>query len=297
MKSFLFLILFISYFVNSQNPTTYRVLSENDSVAIKDAFVLIDEKVVAFSDSLGYFNINSISNTALSISHVNYKKNTISHVESNSVQYVFLQPKNQELEEILISNKKKKSKKILPTQSIISKLGYYKGHKTAFNSIYATYLPNKSKKEAIIKTILIQPHKGYWGDPNKQYMPFRVNIYAVDPKTNLPLNKLLPDKFLTAKERKNQKYVEVNIRDYMIEFPQEGIFVAIETLSEEEYQKLYSMSYEAPAFKIVDNKNSPFITYSRRFDEFGVLKSDWLDEFYSPLPFVFNFGVEIEFLN
>lgn len=298
MRFFLILLL-LPILAQAQDVRVYRLLSEKDSVAIKDAYIRVDGKAVAISDAFGEFKIMTEAFKKLSITHLNYIEKNISYQDLKEVKDIVLQGKNETLEEITLTHKKRKIKRVLPHQSTWSRLAVMKGHKANFDAMYATYLPNKSPNmDAIIKTILIETHIGIWGDPNKQYMPFLVNLYSVDTLTQLPKDKLLFDTYLVAKKDENQKYVEVDIKEHRIEFPKEGIFVTVETLSEEEYMNFLSISHEAPAFKVIyKHKNSSSITYNRWLNPDGSIKKNWIGKPHEQLTFIYNFGVEIEILN
>jgi hypothetical protein len=300
MRYLIFSVFLFSSLINGQERSI-NVFSLKDSVKVKDAFVILDGKALTFTDNDGSFRIlTDIKFDSLVISHLNYKNRVFSYETFNQLKNIYLENKEEELEAVFIENKKFKFVQLLPPQSLFSKLGYYKGHKTHFNAVYATYIPNKNYKNnnSYIKNIIIEPHSGYWGDKKKEFMPFKVNLYSVDSITKLPSDKILPDKFLAVKKVNGKKIVEVNIEDYDLEFPSEGIYVAVETFTKQEYLNLQSISFEAPAFKIIrKKKNTPYVTYSRWYDEDGNIKKDWIDDKLPELDFIFNFGIEIEFLN
>lgn len=280
------------YQINAQDNFCYKILSQNDSIEIKDAAITLQNGKVHFSNDLGLFCFKKKYDSIL-ISHINYKNKYFFINTLNNSNKLYLEEKKGELEEVIIVNKKRKLKRILPNKSFLSYFAF-KGHNAGFNTIYATYLPNSKKHEAIIKNILIEPSEGYWGDPKKQYMPFKVNLYSVDSLTKLPKTKILLDTILVSKKKGGKRYVIVNIKKYRIEFPLEGIFVSVQTLPEYEYKLRNSISHEAPAFKILNKeKNSKNITYYRRLNEYGEIKKDWIDETLPGLYFIYNFGIEI----
>jgi hypothetical protein len=165
-----------------------------------------------------------------------------------------------------------------------------------FSRELVTYLPNdKNIKGAIIKNIIVQPYHDDWGDPNRMFMPFKVNLYSVDTLTNLPKKKLLPNGIIVRKVQGKGKYVLVNISDFLIDFPTEGIFVCVETLSINEYQKYKKISNEYPAFMyIMRDKNNKSITYIRLYSEDkSKIIYDWGEP--DTYEFIYLFGIELEY--
>ncbi|MCD8412184.1 hypothetical protein G1K63_00455 [Tenacibaculum finnmarkense] len=292
MRIFILLLLISIYQINAQDNFCYKILSQKDSIEINDAAITMQNGKIHFSNDLGVFCVKKKYDSIL-ISHINYKSKYFFINTLNNRNKLYLEEKKGALEEVVIVNKKRKLKRILPKKSFLSHFGF-KGHNARFNSISATYLPNTKKHEAIIKNIIIEPSEGYWGDPKKQYMPFRVNLYSLDSLTKLPKTKILPDTILVAKKKGGKKYVIVNIKKYGIEFPPEGIFVSVQTLPEYEYKYRKSISDEAPAFKILNKeKNSKNITYTRKLNNYGEIKKDWIDKTLPGLHFIYNFGIEI----
>lgn len=296
-KLILFILLPIVTFAQKEHK--YILISDKDSTVVKDAYIFVDDKLTTYSDENGVFKLKNKKFEIITIKHLNFYDLSINTSDLFNNKKIYITPKNEELNEVVVSGREVTTKKVLPKQSLLSKIGYYVGHKANTNAIYATYIPyNKKYKNSTIKNILIETSKGYWGDPNKQYMPFRVNLYTVDTLTKLPDQKILPDTLLISKKiGGDSKYVSCNIEEYLIDFPKEGIFVAIKTLSKYQYRDDYEISNEAPAFKIIrESKNSKNITYRKWFNSDGSLKKDWNDPEYGVLGFIYNFGIEVEIL-
>jgi len=268
MKYFLFLLMPFCYCQNSSN---FKLLNKRDSSSISNAHIIINNKLLEISDSLGcFFLMDKQQFNKIRIRHINFEDKLLTYSEVIKKDTVFMIPSNQKLEEINILTKNYEKTSILPKQSVFSKVGYFKGHKANFNSQYATFIHNDDFNEAIIEKIIIEPHKGYWGDPDKQFMPFKVNLYSVDTINRLPLNKLIPKSIFTRKEhlknKVNNKYISVDIRDLLITFPKEGVFVVVEVFKRINYEKYYHISNEPPAFKIIKKKKkSKSFTLSQWF--------------------------------
>ena len=295
MKKFaLIILLFAIAKVNSQSE--FKVLKYKDSSAIENAYVSMNGMSKTITDKNGIFKIESnFEFDSLTISHISFNPKTLNKYELSKSRIIYLKEKNQQLDEVVIDEKELVLEPILPKQTLFSKMGHYKGHRAPENSEYVTYIPNSENKSEFIKNIVIETHKGYWGDPKKEYMPFKVNLYSVNKTTGLPDKKLIPISILTRKISEDSKYVKVDISDYFIDFPESGIFVCVETLTKDEYREYVNISTQSPAFKIIKKtKKSKSITYSRKFRN-GEMIKDWIDEKYPPVDFVYNFGIEIEY--
>jgi hypothetical protein len=295
MKKIALIILFFAVVkVNSQSE--FKVLNYKDSTAIENAYISMNGLNKTITDKNGIFKIKSNSKfDSITISHISFNAKTLKKSELLTSEIIFLVEKNQQLDEVVINEKEVVIEPILPKQTLFSKMGHYKGHRAIENSEYVTFIPNSKNKSELIKNIVIETHKGYWGDPNKEYMPFKVNLYSVNESNGLPDKKLLSNSILTRKISEESKYVKVDISDYFIDFPESGIFICVETLSKDEYKDYMHISTQSPAFKIIKKtKKSKSVTYSRKFRN-GEMIKDWIDEKYPPVEFVYNFGIEIEY--
>lgn len=297
MKFLLFLLMPFCY---GQNSSSFKLLNKKDSSSISNAHIFIDDKLLQISDSLGIFSLNHEQQfDKIHISHINFEDKLLTYSESIEKDKIFMTPLNHNLEEVNILTKNYEKTSILPKQSVFSKVGYFKGHRANSNSQYATFIPNNDFNEATIEKIIVEPHKGYWGDPDKQFMPFKVNLYSVDTINKIPLKKIIHSSILTRKNDSNnntqKKYVMVDIRDYNIDFPKEGVYVVVETLSREEYKAYYGISLEPPAFKVIKKmKKSKSYTLSRSFSNIdNTITKNWIDNNLPSPSFIYNFGIRI----
>jgi len=284
--------------VTAQSSIKISLLSKKDSTFIENAFIYKDNILVSYSDKKGVFKIKNTDFKSITINHLSFKSISLNKKEVDNNKIIYLTEKNEALDEVTINSKEVKTDLILPKQSLWSKIGYYKGHKANTNSVYATYIPFDNKyKNSIIKNILIETHKGYWGDPNKQYMPFLINLYSVDSVSKLPNKQMISDSILVSKNKNDKsKYVTHNVEKYYIDFPEDGIFVAVKTLNKYQYRKYDDISNEAPAFKIIDeSKRSKSVTYCKHYHIDGTIEKDWIDKDIPLLGFIYNFGIEVEY--
>lgn len=151
----------------------------------------------------------------------------------------------------------------------------------------AVYVPYEFKKGAYtIQNIVFQSRKGD-DDPNTKYIPFKVNLMTVDTITSLPKDTLFKVDLAVGK-RENQKLLKVDISDYNIEFPKEGIFVVV-SLYDQDY-------YESNGFTDRPGFGQTQITNSSKFFELFWLpgKNTWEEPLYSQERIQCrNFGLEV----
>ncbi len=104
-----------------------------------------------------------------------------------------------------------------------------------YNLKNAVYVPNEFKEGThSIKNIVFETRKGF-DDPNSRYILFIVNLMTVDTITSLPKDILFKEDLAVGK-RENQKLLYVDISDYKIAFPKEGIFVVLSLYDQEYYE-------------------------------------------------------------
>jgi len=86
----------------------------------------------------------------------------------------------------------------------------------------AVYIPNKNNQYGFIENI--QYFIRNQGKPDQK---FRVHLYTLDSINNCPDKELLP-KAIYASGSLGEEWVVVDIKEYNIEFPKSGFFVALE---------------------------------------------------------------------
>lgn len=250
-----FIVINISY---GQNIETIKLLSERDSTSIEYAHILLDEKLVSFSDELGIFIIDMNSDfKTLVIKHLSYQTKEITKNDLTNMYEVYMEENENLLDEVVISAKKNpKHHVLLPDKA--GKEYFMKGLDVLFpyNFKNAVYIPNEFKKgNHIIKNIVFEARKGY-DDPDSKFIPFKINLMTVDSVTFLPKDKLFKEDLAVGK-RENQKLLKVDISEYNIEFPKDGIFVVV-SLYDKEYYESHGF-IERPGFGQTQiTKNSKF---------------------------------------
>jgi hypothetical protein len=257
------------------------IIDKENMKPIVNVAILINDSLKYASNVEGIFFIkNKDFKKKVIIKHVSYE--TINLNELINVDTIFFEKKINNLNEIILINKKNKELIILPPNSVLSEFGFYKGHNTNLDTQYVTYIPNEIDSEYKIKSIIIEMKKGHWRSENLNLMPFKLNLYSVDSILKIPLEKLIDESIYIKKENKNKIIVDVS--DYNIDFKKEGIFVSVEILDIEEYVKDGFFYNSGPSFKYLKKlKQSNFFTLAK--DENN---SKWRE-----LSFVYNFGIKI----
>lgn len=303
MKYFSFLIIFLNTILFNcygQIQEHYKVLNLKDSLPIEGVYISANDILTSISDADGHFELNKKIET-LQLSHVTFKPIILSK-EKITESTIYLEENNEELDEIILSTNKER-RVLLPSNNYKNLFGQSKGAMANHNTVYATFIPNQTDKPGLIKKIIIEVSEGIDGDPNKIFMPFRVNLFSVDPLTKLPDQVLLQEAILTCKKKgAEDKFVYVDISDFFVDFPEEGIFVSVKTLNLQELEKYGNISSQSPAFrKLRLKQKNESKTYSRIYswnrltrDEDIILK-DWIDETVPNPDFIYNFGIEVQF--
>lgn len=293
----LLLFLFSSYCI-AQEKLEFKVVDSVNSLNISDAYILLDGAILTTSDINGVFEIdNNIHFNRLQISHIGYKPFFIDKNKIDSKKPFFLVENYFELTGLVLNNQKSK-KTLLPSLSENSRDSRKKSVYSNEAAHYATFIPNDESRNATIKGILIEMSKGHETNLNKQYMPFKVNLYKVNKETSLPGDKVLKESILTYKKiQSNETYIYVDISEFAFDLPTEGIFVVIETMTIIENESYSHISAFPPAFTAIKKtKASNFRTYQKIYDSQGKrLIIDWVQKGVKLPTFILNFGVELEY--
>jgi len=291
-------VLLISHCFAQQYKTVV-LIDKDDRSPIGNAYISADEKLLGVSDGLGTFDIRD-SFTFIQISHLNYKP-LITAFKDITTDTIYLERTTQNLNEVIISSKKRREI-ILPTSLRKNPLANRRSYQVNQNSVYATYIPNDMQEDPIIDAIVIDVDDLDVMLESGVFAPFRVNLYKVNPETHLPDCKILDESILVSNASQTDDLVRVDIGDFSIDFPKEGIYVVVESLNLLELRGFDLFSRQSPSFRSIKYKNKDKTrTYSRIYSwnrltrvKDTILK-DWVDKTISPPSFVFNFGIEVRY--
>lgn len=200
------------------------------------------------------------------ISCLNYK-DTIVQAKDLNKKIVYLTPESYQLEEIVLSNKRKKDlelelKKIRKKDL---KIGF--GGRVEKPWTIARYFEYEEKYEQTpyLKKITVFTKK--YG---RRKAKFRVRIFTKNELTGLPEEDLLKENIIVSMG-KGDKKAQIDVSEYDIEMPKTGFFVALERLHIPYNFYEYKLKYKdgevrkvmgvSPDFGSVAAKNEKLFTY------------------------------------
>ncbi|MGS2727161.1 carboxypeptidase-like regulatory domain-containing protein [Psychroserpens sp. BH13MA-6] len=255
MKKILFvtLILFVNLIYSQTKGTVLDSISQ-EPIPYVNIWVE-NENIGTTSNEIGQFEINeSLKDKTLIFSAIGFKTKKV-NFKANT-EKVHLSPEITELEEVLISNK-------LGKELIV---GQFKESDIDLNMacwtkpwILARYFPYEEKfnETRFLKSIKIRTTSDI------KDAKFNIRIYEKDE--NGEPSAFLYDKNIIGIAKKGKKLTEIDLSEYDIYFPKDGLFIAIEWLIIEENKYEFKVkwvetkkkekktSYE-PAFGVIPSE-------------------------------------------
>lgn len=244
MKAIFFLILLIS--INFCNAQTIEGIVK-DSVTGKSiayANIVLDSGNGTYSDEFGSFQIKlkSVKNDTLKVSTIGYtsKLLPVSKFKENLIYNVLLNPKPEDLDEVLIFSKKLKYGK---KETLGEKRDGNIGVTSIIGMEKAVFIANPKNKAGKVNGVYVNLKKR----KNAEYIVnFNVKFYQYDSITNTP-GKLLYNENLYV-QPKNKKYrLWIDVKDFDIQFPKNGICVSVEMVNTVGKVKKYT--YFGPMYR------------------------------------------------
>ena len=177
-------------------------------------------KIGTYTDSTGNFSILYKNlNDTLEFNSLGYEmqKYCIRDL-NNSMSIIELEPHIFELKEVVVVPKKVKTIRL----GITSKKPWRFQIANIFGGQYGTYIKNEFKKTGYVKAVSFYIAK--IGFPNA---PFRIRIYAKDQLNDCPGKDLLNESVIVS-NTKGEGWFTVDISEYGINFPLDGIYVMME---------------------------------------------------------------------
>lgn len=211
-KIILFSLVLKVLIVNAQKKEITILNSENKKPISYVTIKFLKSQKGTFSDEKGIFLISNNEIDSLLISVLGFEDKVLS--VSKIRDTIFLIPKTITLKEITLSNKK-------------AEYGYFKKKgkfiRSALNRvIVAMYIPNKNKQNEFITHLHYRIKK--FGN---ELSTVRPHLLSVNKLTKNPDKEILNENIIIDIYKKN-KILSIDIKDKNINFPKEGIFVALE---------------------------------------------------------------------
>ena len=224
------IIILVCYFLFNFSSTAQdielkgRVIEHKKSEPL--SFVTIEIKSLrtgTYTDNDGYFTINiskKNQNDTIEFYALGYKKKKIiiNKLLDSENKVIKLEQKVFNLKEVNIKPKKTK----------IIKFGVNKRKPwkyqvaNIFGGQYGHYIRNKDNLSGFVKTVSF-----YIANVGHTDAPFRIRVYKHDKKNNCPGEDIL-NKNLIVQNKNGAGWFTVNISDYYIRFPKDGMHIMME---------------------------------------------------------------------
>lgn len=188
---------------------------------------ILESQVGTSSDEDGSFRLAIKSddiNKVIRLSSLGYESKEIKVSQFLKSKKIFLESKRETLNEVLIKDKfQEKTKTINKINESYLCHGY--GSIAENPWIIGLYFPYHEDYEI---TEFIKSVKFHFGNFKNKKAKFRLRLFTIG-NDSLPNEDILKENII-VELRKKQKYVVVDIADYNIIFPEEGLYVAFEWL-------------------------------------------------------------------
>lgn len=268
MKKKFILLLLISFQICFSQQIEGYIYDKTDKTPVPYSNILItNSKGGTYSNTEGYFNLNLKNNDSdsLLVSSVGYKTRIIpiNQFDLNSIISIELEKEIFELDEAVLTLKKIK---YTQKETIgLEKTGRH-NHFGLIGSNTVAYIENKKNTRGKLKTIHLYLNKTKKNTSWKSTVfesKLNIRIYKYDKKNNLPGEELLHQNLIV--KPKNKKYIlKIDIEDYNIKIPKDGICIGVEYIDENNEFKKYE--HVAPALRYTEsiNKNNTWSNYRNR---------------------------------
>ena len=229
----LLLLLFISSQLFSQKINFKGKLLDKETnepvVYANISFIKANNGTSSLED--GTFNLKidkTLLNKKVHISCLNYKDTIVLAKEIHNKR-LYLQPKNFELDEIIIS--KKVDRELLVDKYKRKDLNSGFGSNINIPWIVTKYFKYDSIyiRTPYLKNVVIHTRKNRKSKSGK----FRLRIFSIDSTDNKPKDDLINNQIIFNVE-KRKKIVQIDLSKYDIEIPKEGLYIGFEWLYLEE---------------------------------------------------------------
>ncbi len=235
--------LFISaLFVNTLIAQTITVKGKitDSNTNLPLSFATIELKKAStgtYSDTAGFFSLKiseKYLNDSIEIYALGYRKKKVAINQLNNRNTdIKLIPKDYKIKEVKVKAKNVKLVKL----GIRAKKPWKYQIANVFGSQIAQLIRNESNIQGFVESVSF-----YIAEVGHTDTPFRVRIYKYNPKNNCPGEDLLNEN-LIVQNMNGAGWFSVDLSDYFIRFPEEGMFVAMEWVyTGDKYYYLHEIS-------------------------------------------------------
>src|SRR5690606_16405849 len=207
-----------------------RIIDIESKKAIAYATVAFGEGLGGFTDEEGYFTFDKKQN--FTVSMLGYEALFVS--EKNFKEVIELDVQPILLDEIIISNKKGKTKSI-KKKAYWKNSDFFEAYNPFIANEIAVLIPNDKKQMAVVNKIIVpiaqNPYryiKGEFVDKYKElpYTIARIRFYSNE--NNEPKELLYTNEIVVNIHNTENKFFEIDLEKYSIDLPENGLFVGIE---------------------------------------------------------------------
>ena len=216
------------------------------------------------SNNIGFYTLRLSGNEKeILVSSLGYDSKMIKLQDySLAIQHslnIYLNPKTEELLEVLIPSVVKRYKKI---RTFSQNKGFTSQYSNQFGVQHATFIQNQEGKNGLLESVTFSFKKRKEFD---YLASFNIKFYAVDKVTGKPSEELCYQNIVINPENKTAK-VTVDVKDFKVQFPKNGLFVVLETVNTDDtIIPRTTGAYLAPYFNTVTSEKNPdiysFLTY------------------------------------
>jgi hypothetical protein len=230
------LTLLIYSSLSGQDESIYdrqiSVISADKNKPVSFAYLIIsslNRNLIFTSDEAGKCNIrfeNSTASDSVTVTCIGYNPTKI--LLSSVKDIILLEPIDYKINEIVVKPTKTKRIKL-------GNLANYTFRSTSafgFGSQKVNYIPNNGITGKIKS---IRYYMQELSIKDSKYRPFRVRIYEKKENSDSVGCDLLKKELIVMLPRREENWLDVDISQFDISFPSDGIFVGLETLSAEYY--------------------------------------------------------------
>lgn len=266
--NFLLFALLFSNLLNSQ--TLKGILADRDTKKpLELATVFLKEsRYTVFSDSEGKFSIDIGDNKKgeIVISSIGYED-----LEVNLIDYLnnktnsgtfFLVPKTEQLEEVLIFNKKIDYSW---TKTISSKRKPKKGFSFQFGTENVRLIQNPYFKKGKIKKVILNLNKSSYDKKWKlDYLTaYSIKFYSYDKKNQKHGKEIYDKNIIVEPENRNYDFV-IDIDSLNISLPEDGVCIGVEYLNTRYNNPKKVFAIIAPGLNFYEEENlKPIMSWVR----------------------------------
>jgi len=288
----------------------FTILNKSSNKPVPFAQIKFDNGSGIMADNNGKFKIKSNTVDSIVITSLGYKAKKISLKGLKKEELIFFLDESAVLlNEAVVKKRKTKTLKHPKPFKIKIKVRDF-----TYNEVVITHIPypKELSDNITIKNIVVNS-TGLLSK-KRRYYPFKVNLYT-SKKKGFPPNRKdsLLAGIITSRERGKGNFVKINIEDYNITLPPEGIYVSFETLSSKYYPKdtLYKTlkrvenieidnynNYAAAVQTIkIDIKKSRSYSFSLKRKSYKELNGELINEEYWQMEkdFLYDLTLEIKY--